>query len=245
MDKGYVYLARLVDYNGNFVGNFYKVGKSQQYKVRETQLNSTHLPIDVVFVRVFETEKMNSLEKILHACLVDYRVEKKYSDRRNITTEWFDMEDDDDFNYRVDEVIKHYPFTNELNLLSKIQSDSGSTSDEKTMMINAVKKQKSTLRAFENDIEYTQTTAQDTFCLTMVKIAKIVGISEFMKQTVLLRDSMESIKEVFPKSFRESYVRVIDGCYVWANMSNQQKLKYLQEHLDNNKIRNIRLSLEN
>ena len=245
MDKGFVYLARLVDYNGNFVGNFYKVGKSQQYKIRETQLNSTHLPIDVVFVRVFETEKMNSLEKILHACLVDYRVEKKYNDRKNITTEWFDMEDDEDFNYRIDEVVKHFPTTTELNLLQKIQSDSGSTSEEKTMMVDAVRKTKYKLRAFENGEEYTQETAQDTFCLTMVKIAKIVGVQEFMKQTVLLRDSMQGLREAFPKSLIENYVRVIDGCYVWVCAGNQNKFKYLQEHLKNNKIEHIKVTLEN
>ena len=55
MDKGFVYIARLIDYGGNFLGSFHKIGKSIQYKVRETQLNSTHLPVDILFVRVFET----------------------------------------------------------------------------------------------------------------------------------------------------------------------------------------------
>ena len=80
MEKGFVYVARLIDYNNKFVGNYFKIGKTQQqqYKIRETQLNSTHLPIDVIFVRVFETDYMSSLESILHSCLVDYRCEKNY-----------------------------------------------------------------------------------------------------------------------------------------------------------------------
>ena len=101
------------------------------------------------------------------------------------------------------------------------------------------------MRAFENGEEYTQETAQDTFCLTMVKIAKIVGVQEFMKQTVLLRDSMQGLREAFPKSLIENYVRVIDGCYVWVCAGNQNKFKYLQEHLKNNKIENIKVTLEN
>ena len=81
MDKGFVYVARLIDYSGNFLGSFHKIGKSIQYKVRETQLNSTHLPVDILFVRVFETENQSMLEQILHTCFEDYRIQKQYVDR--------------------------------------------------------------------------------------------------------------------------------------------------------------------
>ena len=66
MDKGFVYVARLIDYSGNFLGSFHKIGKSIQYKVRETQLNSTHLPVDILFVRVFETEIKSFFKSILY-----------------------------------------------------------------------------------------------------------------------------------------------------------------------------------
>lgn len=245
MEKGFVYVARLIDYNGNFVGNFYKVGKSLQYKVRETQLNSTHLPMDVLLVRVFETDYMNHLEKILHIALVDYRIEKKYKDRRNITTEWFDLEDDEDFNHRIDETVRNFPFVQEVNLISKIQSDSGTTQSEKQEYIGAIRKNKSKLILLEDGVDITQSTAQDTFCLAMAKIAKIVGVQEFMKQTVLLADSMEKLKENFPKSLIESYVRVIDDCYIWVCASNANKAKYLNEFLKNNGITKFQVLIEN
>ena len=91
--EGYVYIARIIDHGGKFVNGYHKIGLSKQYKLRETQLNSTHLPFDVMMVRVFETEDMNKLEGILHVCFEDYRVIKEYDDRRNITTEWFDVSD--------------------------------------------------------------------------------------------------------------------------------------------------------
>ena len=35
MEKGFVYVARLIDYNNKFVGNYFKIGKTQQqqYKI--------------------------------------------------------------------------------------------------------------------------------------------------------------------------------------------------------------------
>ena len=60
--EGYVYIARIIDHGGKFVNGYHKIGLSKQYKVRETQLNSTHLPFDVLMVRVFESEDMNKLE---------------------------------------------------------------------------------------------------------------------------------------------------------------------------------------
>jgi len=59
MEKGYVYIARIVDHGGKFVNGYHKIGKSIQYKVRETQLNSTHLPFDVLFVTSKVVFKIN------------------------------------------------------------------------------------------------------------------------------------------------------------------------------------------
>ena len=99
---GYVYIARIIDHGGKFVNGYHKIGLSKQYKVRETQLNSTHLPFDVLMVRVFETTNMKQLESMLHICFEDYRVVKEYDYRKNITTEWFDVNDIDTFNDRID-----------------------------------------------------------------------------------------------------------------------------------------------
>lgn len=244
MEKGFVYVARLIDYNGNFVGNFYKVGKSLQYKVRETQLNSTHLPMDVLLVRVFETDYMSQLEKILHSALLDYRIEKKYSDRRNITTEWFDLEDEEDFNYRIDEITKNFPITQEVNLISKIQSDTGTTVSDKREFIDAIKKERTRLRLIIDGHDLTQETSADTYSLAMARICQIVGEENFLKQTVLVRKDREEIKKRFPKSYRETSVRFIDGLYIWPGFGNTDKLKIIREHLDNNEIKNIQIFLE-
>ena len=79
---GYVYVARIIDHGGKFVNGYHKIGLSKQYKIRETQLNSTHLPFDVLMVRVFETTNMKQLEGMLHICFEDYRVVKEYDYRK-------------------------------------------------------------------------------------------------------------------------------------------------------------------
>lgn len=244
MEKGFVYVARLIDYNGNFVGNFYKVGKSLQYKVRETQLNPTHLPLDVLLIRVFETDHMSMLENILHTTLVDYRIEKKYNDRRNITTEWFDLEDDEDFHYRIDEIVKNFPNVQEVNIVNKISGDTQTNSTDKKEFIEAIRKERTTLKFFLNGEDLTQETSADTFSLVMAKIGTLVGWENFMKQTVLVRADKEEIKKRFPKSFRESSVRFMEGHYIWPGFGNADKLKILKEHIENNNIEGFELFLQ-
>ena len=34
MEKGFVYVARLIDYNNKFVGNYFKIGKTQQQQYK-------------------------------------------------------------------------------------------------------------------------------------------------------------------------------------------------------------------
>ena len=58
MEKQYVYIARIIDHNNEFWEGYYKLGKTKHYTIRETQLNSTNLPIDIMLERVFEVEDM-------------------------------------------------------------------------------------------------------------------------------------------------------------------------------------------
>ena len=80
MEKGYVYIARIIDHGGKFVNGYHKIGKSKQYRIRETQLNSTNLPFDILMIRVFDVYDMSVLETILHTCFADYRVVKEYEE---------------------------------------------------------------------------------------------------------------------------------------------------------------------
>lgn len=230
MEKGFVYVARLIDYNGNFVGNFYKVGKSLQYKVRETQLNSTHLPMDVLLVRVFETEYMSQLEKILHAALVDYRIEKKYNDRRNITTEWFDLEDDEDFHYRIDEIVKHFPKVSEINILNKITGDTQTNSVEKQELIQAINKtNRKKLEVYWGEENLTAQFAYQIYFEAMIRIAEMVGSDKLSKETWYYSDDERRYIDTFPKSYNPKAVKSHGDYYVYIGINNQNKAKVLNE----------------
>jgi hypothetical protein len=176
MEKGYVYIARIVDHGGKFVNGYHKIGKSIQYKVRETQLNSTHLPFDVLFVKVFETENMSQLESILHTCFEDYRVEKEYDYRRNITTEWFDVSDIDVLNSRVSKIVRLMGAT-EIDMIQRLSEDKTISNSDKSEMTSAIRRNSPSKVVFKiNGEDLSQPTAKDTFVLAMTKIAEVVGM---------------------------------------------------------------------
>ena len=244
MDKGFVYVARLIDYSGNFLGAFHKIGKSIQYKIRETQLNSTHLPVDILFVRVFETENQSMLEQILHTCFEDYRIQKQYVDRRNITTEWFDVDDTDILNSRIDKVVKFIPNTTEINVISKISSDKETSVNEKQELVQALKRAKTKLTLKQNGENLTQDVASDTFALGLSKIADVVGWEKLDEDVDIIATDNEILKELFPNSYRESSVRDVNGYKIWTGISNAEKAKILNRHIMKNNIPNMEVLLE-
>ncbi len=244
MDKGFVYVARLIDYSGNFLGNFHKIGKSVQYKIRETQLNSTHLPVDILFIRVFETENQSMLEQILHTCFEDYRIQKQYLDRRHITTEWFDVDDTEVLNNRIDKVVRLIPNTTEVNVISKISSDKNTSVVEKNELVSVLKRFKTKLSLKYNGEDITQEVASDTFALGLSKIADIIGWEKLDEDTDIVAPTTEMLKDTFPMSFRDSGVREINGYKIWTGISNSEKAKILNRHIMKNNIPNLEVSYQ-
>jgi hypothetical protein len=242
MDKGYVYIARLIDYGGNFLGNFHKIGKSIQYKVRETQLNSTHLPVDILFVRVFETENMSALEAILHTCFEDYRIQKKYVERRNITTEWFDVEDTDILNNRIDKVVKFIPNVTEINVISKIVSDKSTSIEEKEEFVNALKKGKTKLTLKVDGQDITQDYAADTFALGLTKIAETIGWEKLDYDEELVSKTEEELAEKW--TITKAAIREVEGYKIWTGISNGYKAKILSKHIMRNNLSNMEVNHE-
>lgn len=242
MDKGFVYVARLIDYSGNFLGSFHKIGKSVHYKVRETQLNSTHLPVDILFVRVFETENMSGLESILQTCFEDYRIQKQYVDRRHITTEWFDVEDTDVLNNRIDKVIRFIPGTTEVNVISKIVSDNSTSLEEKEEFVTALKKGKTKLTLKVDGQDYTQDIAADTFTLGLTKIAEVIGWEKLDYDEDLVSKTTEELAEKW--SLTKAAIREVNGYKIWTGIANGYKAKVLAKHILRNNLANFEVNYE-
>ena len=224
MEKGYVYIGRLVDHNGNFVTSYYKLGKSIDFKARETNLNSTHMPLDVQFVRVFDTEHMSNLEKVLHACFDEYRVVKEYGWRRNITTEWFDVSDEELLTNKIDVVTKYFPNTTEIDLISKIQSDSGTTENQKVELINVVRKSKSksTFELEINGEDYTGDTAKETFTNAVKYIGRKVGWEIVDQDEDIVTNDMDEYRKKY-KNFESIWCTEVDGYYIMTSWGNDYK----------------------
>ena len=227
MEKGYVYIGRLVDHSGNFVTNYYKLGKSVDFKTRETSLNSTHMPLDVQFIRVFETDYMTGLEKVLHACFDEYRVTKEYEWRKNITTEWFDVSDGDLLESKIDAVTRYFPSTSEVDLVSKIQNETGTTITNKVNIINNIKqgKRKFNLVATLNGTDITCRYGADTMVEIFTYICNKVGYEVVGKDEIYFSKHIDELMDRCKKwsGFSEKSLREVDGYYLMTNLSNNQK----------------------
>jgi len=224
--EGYVYIARIIDHGGNFVNGYHKIGLSKQYKIRETQLNSTHLPFDVLMIRVFETEDMSKLEGILHVCFDDYRVIKEYDDRRNITTEWFNVGDIDSFNERIDKMVGYLDIK-EIDLGFSVDNDMTLTEEEKSVVKKTIGRAKSTnLKVTIGDKVYMNNTAKETYVEVMNRIVEGKDNDE-------LEYTFNAFFRKDKNSFAESladYNKVLmeNGLYMSTWGSNVTKIKRIE-----------------
>jgi len=227
MENGYVYIGRLVDHNGNFVTKYYKLGKSIDFKVRELNLNSTHMPLDVQFVRVFETQHMSGLEKIFHACFDEYRVIKEYGWRRNIVTEWFDVDDDELLINKIDKIVKNFPNTTEVDLVSRVQSDTGTTINQKTSVINNLvegrKKYKLTVMVNGEDIS--EDLASETMVNAYSYVANKIGFEILDKDEVYLSDDRNELLTQYVEGTQTASgcIKEFDGYHLFTGISNKRK----------------------
>lgn len=231
MEKGYVYIARIVDHGGKFVNGYHKIGKSIQYKVRETQLNSTHLPFDVLFVKVFETDNMSQLESILHTCFEDYRVEKEYDYRRNITTEWFDVSDIDILNSRVSKIVRLMGAT-EIDMIQRLSEDKTISNSDKSEMTSVIRRNSPSKVVFKiNGEDLSQSTAKDTFVLAMTKIAEVVGWDVLDVKEPHIATSIDELGFEYEETKMINCSVYVGNYVVWTNTSNQEKVRRVNNHI--------------
>lgn len=223
-NKGYVYIARIIDHGGKFVNGYHKIGLSKQYKVRETQLNSTHLPFDVLMVRVFETNDMNKLEGLLHICFDDYRVVKEYDYRKNITTEWFDVGDIETFNEKIDKFIELINIAKEIDISSSIDGDTTLTQEEKDETKKNITRAKASSLKIEIDgVDISGDNARGGFVNFVKKVIEKTDVS------IISSDFPELIKldpNLFPSSVRGNIVcidREVGNIYFRTHYNNQSK----------------------
>lgn len=231
MEKGYVYIARIVDHGGKFVNGYHKIGKSIQYKVRETQLNSTHLPFDVLFVKVFETDYMSQLESILHTCFEDYRVEKEYDYRRNITTEWFDISDIDVLNSRISKIVRLMGAT-EIDMIQRLSEDKTISNSDKCEMTSVIRRNSPSKVVFKiNGEDLSQSTAKDTFVLAMTKIAEVVGWDVLDVKEPHIATSIDELGFEYEEIKMINCSVYVGNYVVWTNTSNQEKVRRVNNHI--------------
>lgn len=242
MDKsGYVYVARIIDHGGEFVNGYHKIGLSKKYKIRETQLNATHLPFDVLMIRVMQTEDMHKLETMLHICFDDYRVIKEYEDRRNITTEWFNVKDIDTFNDRIDKMINLLDVT-EVDLTLSIDKDETLSHEEKIKAKENIGKAKSTkLKVSIGDKIFINETSKETYIDVLNHITKNVDKDLILDKfsTFFKKDKTE-----FTQSMNEyNKVQMNNNLFMSTWGSNKLKAVRIKSICEELNIQNVKCEL--
>lgn len=248
---GYVYIARIIDHGGKFVNGYHKIGLSKQYKIRETQLNSTHLPFDVLMVRVFETTNMKQLEGLLHLCFEDYRVVKEYDYRKNITTEWFDVTDIDIFNERVDKFIGFLSNSNEIDLSKSIDTDSTLTAEEKEVAkenVGRAKASKFTLRIGDN--VYDEGSQADLFVKAYTHILGVIGKENILKYAKCVKQKKEDFLGYRTHILKEevnttSALRELDDMFIYIYHSATGKKRLIDDLCRRFNIDNLSIEVGN
>jgi hypothetical protein len=242
MQEQYVYIARLEDHNNKFIDGYYKLGMSKQYTIRETQLNSTHLPVDVRMVRVFKTDNMVTTETIFQTCFEDYRVIKKYKDAKDKRTEWYYVDDEEILYGRIDKLVSVLPNVIEVDLEDDIKKDTTITKEERDQLIKTFRKSKSRLSLISNGEDLTQENSTDTFLLTLKKIAEQSSWDKIMEHEIRVTKTFEELKDRNPSS-NESQLKYYEDHYVFTGNNNEVKVKNLHKIIKKLGIKNIQVSI--
>jgi hypothetical protein len=244
MEKGYVYIGRHVNHTKEFFDNYYKIGRSKQYKIRETQLTNTNGPYDYYNIRVFETDDMAKVESILHVCFEDYRAIKTYPDRKDIRTEFFWITDEEILHKRVDKLIKLLGNVTELDLTNDIENDISTTKEEKQKLIETFRKAKSSLSLVYKGEDISQETSTETFLLCLRKISEQSSWEQILENETRVTKTLKELRDRYP-SADSSQLKPYEDYVVFTGNNNEVKVKIIGKLIKKLHINDLHLSVKN
>lgn len=243
MQDQYVYIAKLIDHKNEFIEGYYKLGKTKQYVIRETQLNSTHLPVDIQMVRVFKTEDMVMSETIFQTCFEDYRVIKKYDDKRDKRTEWFYVDDEEILYNRIDKLVSVSSNIYEIDLINDIKGDTTITKEDKEELIKTFRKSKSRLNLVCDGLDLTLENSTDTFLLSLKKIAEQTSWDRIMEHEIRVTKGFDELRDRNP-SANDSQLKHFENHYIFTGNNNDVKCKNINKLIKKLNIKNIQMTVK-
>ena len=243
MEKQYVYIGRIINHKNEFIDGYYKLGKTKHYTIRETQLNPTHLPIDVLLERVFQTDDMVRTEGLFQTCFEDYRVIKKYEGKKDKRTEWFFVDDEEKLHNRIDKIVGLFNDIKEVDLINDIKEDIETTKEEKQELIKTFRKAKSRLFLTHNGEDISQETSTDTFLLCIKKIAEQTSWEKVMEIEIRVTQTLEELRDRNP-SADEGQIKPYEGYAVFTGNNNEVKCKVLNKLIKKLNIKDLHISVK-
>jgi hypothetical protein len=246
MEKQFVYIARIINHKNRFVEDYYKIGKTGQrdYKIRESQLSPTNFPMDVIFIRLFQTNNMVSTEAILQTCFDDYKVVKIYDDRKKQLTEWYDVPDDELLENRINKLVKYMDNVVEVDLINNIKDDVETTKEEKQELIKTFRKSKSRLQLTYEGEDISMDTSTDTYLLCLKKIAEQTSWELVMDNEIRVTKTLQELEDRNP-SADSSQLKPFEGYVVFTGNNNDVKYRVLSKLIKKLNIKNLHVGIKN
>jgi hypothetical protein len=154
------------------------------------------------------------------------------------------VDDVDVLNNRIDKVIKFIPNTTEVNLISKISSDKGTSTNEKEELVSRLRRAKSKLVFRLNGEDVSSETSRETYLYALTKIAESIGWEKLDEDEDTISTNVDDFREKFVKSFAEKSYREIGEYKIWVNLSNMEIKRILNRHIMKNNIPNMDVSIQ-
>ena len=245
MEKEYVYIARIISHKNEFVLDYYKIGKTgKDYKIRESQLTPTNFPMDVIFIRLFETDNMVATEMILQTCFDDYKVIKIYDNRKKQLTEWYDVPDDEKLHNRISKLVRYMDNVKEVDLINDIQKDVEATNEEKQELIKTFRKAKSRLGLVYMGEDISQETSTDTFLLCLKMISEQSSWEQILENETRVTKTIVDLRDRNP-SADSSQLKPYEGYVVFTGNNNEVKVKIIGKLIKKLNIKDLHISVKN
>jgi hypothetical protein len=186
---------------------------------------------------------MARTETLLQTCFEDYRVIKKYKDRKDIKTEWFYVEDEEKLHNRIDKIISLFDKVTEVDLINDIQKDIETTKEEKQELITTFRKAKSRLHLTHNGEDISQETSTDTFLLCLKKIAEQTSWDKVMEIEIRVTKTLEELRDRNPSS-DEGQIKSYEGYAVFTGNNNEVKCKVLNKLIKKLNIKDLHIGIK-
>ena len=221
MKKNYLYIGQYYHIRNKSLPNDFKVGVTNNLKIREYSLGTTKSPIKYIILRAWE------IPPSLNRTQVEKLIELIFNDSKYDGCEWYDY-DEVEFQDKIQklfEILNNMNISNEINFVEVDLNQKTNTEDILESSIRENKKSEwSNLKVLIEDHTFQNKFASETFSNSIQVLVDKFGVDEVIMN---FPDIVKIRKEDFP-TYKQNQLREINGVFVDCHSSTDTKIKKLK-----------------